>query len=199
MTDESISDATETVRDISEKQDTISYEVHRKLLGQRKTDQAKMKDLEAKINSFVTEKTQNEEKKLAEQGEYKKLVENRDAEIARLNSENNEYKTSFDKAIKLSAFRDRLGGTVDNSQYYDFVNVDNIVIDPESGTVDDASVEMVVNEFKQNHSKLFTPKGGKVLPSDAPSTNDPTLKPFEKLSEDEKMKIRMGIVKDKFY
>ncbi len=181
MTDESISDAPEAVRDISEKQDTVSYEVHRKLLGQRKTDQAKMKDLEAKINSFVTEKTQNEENKLAEQGEYKKLVETRDAEIAKLNSENNEYKTSFDKAIKLSAFRDQLGGTVDNNQYYDFVNVDNIVIDPESGTVDDASVEMVVNEFKQSHSKLYTPKSAKVLPNNAPSTTEtPQITPSNK-------------------
>ena len=171
MTEEtSVSDTAELVRDGSETKpvDTIAYETHKKLLAQRKSDQEKMRSLEQQLNEFISAKKMTEEQSLAEQGKYKELLEQRAKELEEAKKENAHYKNSFDKAIKLSAFRDQLGGTVDNSAYYDFVNVDKIVIDPETGVPDLSSVEDVVNEFKQKHSKLYTPRVSKALPNDAP-------------------------------
>lgn len=166
-----VSNAPETASGSTEnKPDTIAYETHKKLLSQRKSDQEKMRGLEQQLNDFVSAQRTSEENKLKEQGQYKELVDQREKEIESLRQENVNYKSSFDKAIKLSAFRDQLGGTVDNSSYYDFVNVDEIVLDAESGVIDMASVEQVVNQFKQTHSKLYTPRASKALPNDAPQT-----------------------------
>lgn len=176
MLDEnSVSDTPEVVRDASETKptDTIAYETHKKLLNQRKSDQEKMRTLEQQLNEFTTAQKTNEEKMLAEQGKFKELADQRTAELEEARRENANYKSSFDKAIKLSAFRDQLGGTVDNSAYYDFVNTDEIIVDPDTGAVDMGSVEAVVNQFKQSHSKLYTPKVSRSLPNDAPGNDAP--------------------------
>jgi hypothetical protein len=140
-------------------------------LNQRKADQEKLRAVETQLNELLTAKKQTEELKLKEQGKYQELVTEREKEIEALRQENLSYKSSFDKAIKLSAFRDQLGGTVDNSAYYDFVNVDKIIVDPDTGVPDMSSVAEVVNEFKQKHSKLYTPKVSRALPNDAPKDN----------------------------
>lgn len=177
----SVSNATESVSNESEtKPETINYDTHKKLLNQRKSDQEKMRNMEQQLNEFMQAQKANEENKLKEQGKFQELVIEREKEIADLKNENINYKTSFDKAVKLSAFREQLGGTVDNSSYYDFVNVDEIVLDPDTGVVDNSSVESVVNQFKQTHSKLYTPKVSKALPNDAPRGPTTSIPPRNK-------------------
>lgn len=176
LEENSVSDTPEVVRDATENKptDTIAYETHKKLLNQRKGDQEKLRNLEQQLNEFITAKKTSEEQMLAEQGKFKELADQRTRELEEARQENANYKSSFDKAVKLSAFRDQLGGTVDNSAYYDFVKTDEIVVDPDTGVIDLASVEAVVNQFKQSHSKLYTPRVSKSLPNDAPSTNVPS-------------------------
>ena len=165
----SVSNTPDQVRNESEnKPETIAYETHRKLLSQRKSDQEKMRGMEQQLNDLLNANKEAEEAKLREQGKWEDLAGQRENKIKELEQENLGFKDSFDKAVKLTSFRDQLGGTVDNSSYYDFVNVKDIVIDPETGVVDTASVEQVVNQFKKDHSKLYTPKVSKSLPANAP-------------------------------
>lgn len=175
MTEEtSVSDTPEIVRDASEEKptNTIAYETHKKLLNQRKGDQEKIRNMEQQLTEFMNAQKQTEEQKLLEQGKLQELVELKEKELQEARQENSAYKSDFDKAMKLSAFREKLGGTVDHNDYYKFVNTDKIILDPEAG-VDEESVEAVVNQFKQEHYKLYTPKVSKSLPNDAPATNTP--------------------------
>jgi len=170
MDEQGVSDTAETVRDESaNKQETIAYDTHKKLLNQRKADQERMKAMEQQLNEYKLAQKSIEEQKMVEQGKYKELVQEREKELEAIRQENLSYKKSFDKAIKISAFREKLGGIIENSAYYDFVNVDAIIIEPETGMVDMASVDAAVNQFKKEHPRLYTPKTSRTLPTDAPA------------------------------
>ena len=53
----------------------VKYETYRKTVGAEKKLRAKVKEYEDKLNQIASEKEEAEKEKLAEQGEYKKLLE----------------------------------------------------------------------------------------------------------------------------
>jgi len=178
----SVSNTPELVRDESvNKPETIAYDTHKKLLGQRKSDQEKMRGLEQRVADLVNANEEAEEVKLKEQGKWQEMAGRSETKVKELESEILGYKDSVNKAVKLTSFRDQLGGTVDHPSYYDYVNVDEIMIDQETGVVDTSSVEQVANQFKKEHPKLYTPKVSKSLPADAPqATGNMTTTPTNK-------------------
>lgn len=177
----------EIVSDNSQMKDQVSYETHSKLLGQRKRDLEKMKELESLVQGFQGQKKQDEESKLVEQGEYKKLLEARELEITNLRQENTEHAKHMTEAHKLNAFREKLPGTIKNSAYYNFVNMEAILIDPETGIVDEASVSEEVNTFMKDHYSLVKSESKTALPNNA--TKDIAPKTINDLSREEQIKL----------
>jgi len=173
---------TESVSDDSVDK-SVKYETHQKLLSQRKNDQAKIQELQAQMQSFMEERKQAEEAKLHENEEYKKLVEIRTAELEAVKSEKDQLLQSVNDSLKLNAFVEKLPGKIKNSKYLSFVNIDDVVLSPDTREVDAASLDVVVSKFMEEHADLVdTGKVGK-LPSNAgnPTLNTANLSPDERL------------------
>ena len=117
------------------------------------------------------------EKKLREQGEYKQLLTQREEALklkdVELEEEKKKSRLANDtllEARKLSAFENKLGGRLKNDKYLSFVNTQGIVIDPETGDLDSASVESTVKNFLGEHKELVNFQAGR-MPNYAGGSN----------------------------
>lgn len=158
------------------KSKTVSYDDHKRLLDDAMKFKAKLKETEAKLSEFEKSKKDAEEKKLAESGEFQKLIQIKESKIGELESklggleENlSGLKKSLFDAAKLNAVRDRLPGTVKNPAYMNFIDVDAVAINPETNEIDLDSVDRVVDIFVRNHPDLLK-TDPKRLPGDAART-----------------------------
>jgi hypothetical protein len=148
----------------------VSYTTYKKTLTQLKNLQEKHRESESLLMQYQQKEKENEQKRLEEQGEYKKLLELERQKLNQYEQERDQYKNKLINAHKLNAFNEKLPSKISRPEYYDFVDTDSIVIDPETGMVDDSSVDNAVNSFMQNHYQLLDTK--KVpMPSNSPSAS----------------------------
>ena len=147
----------------------VSYSTYKKTLSQLKNLQEKYKEQGLTLNSFVEKEQQLEQKRLEEQGEYKKLLDLERQKLSQYEQERDSYKNKLITAHKLNAFNEKLPSKIANPKYYSHVPVDDILIDPETGLVDDSSVDSVVSSFIKEHPTLLETKSNP-MPSDAPGT-----------------------------
>lgn len=173
------------VSDSNEQQksnDVVDYKTHKRLLGQYKQNQKKTKELEqrlAELSEFEQKMSKIEEEKLRSEGNWNKLLEQREEKIKGLSEQLNElkekesyYKKNLDDMVKLNAFTNALGGKLKKQDYYSFVDTDKIVINPDTGTIDSDSLAEYANEFSNNFKELIEFNSAK-LPNDAPKGSKP--------------------------
>lgn len=158
----------EGVRETSE---TVSYDTHKRTLAQRAKLKEERDALNAELEKFRQAEREREEAKLKEQGEYKKLLEAKEERIRQLEGNTREYEQRFVNAHKLNAFKEALGAGLRKPEYYDFVELEKIVIDPDTGLVDHDSLAPVVDDFRTKYDELVD-RGArsKELPNQAPPT-----------------------------
>ena len=173
-----VSSGNESVKETpdNESNDTVSYATHKRLLNQKKKTEERLAEYETRFAEMEKAKKVEEEQLLKEQGEYKKLVGLREQKIdevvqekERILKERDEYKKAINDTFKLQAFYEKLPGKITNQQYLNFVDLDSIAYDPETGNVDEQSVDMVVNQFMEKHPKLVEPSKIAKLPSGYPA------------------------------
>jgi len=157
-----------------DKKEVVSYDTHKKLLGQRKADQLKLKQLEEQLESFTQKQQQAEEAKLAEQGEYKKILSVREEELRKERELRQSTEKQINDAYKLNAFYSKLPGKIPRKEYLSFVDLDSIALNPETRDVDMESVQQVVNRFMEDHPTLVKLNDDRRLPADAPKNNSPS-------------------------
>jgi vacuolar-type H+-ATPase subunit I/STV1 len=158
-----------------EKKDVVAYETYQKTLAQEKNLRAKTQELESELNSLKNAQREAEEAKLNEKGEFKKLVELREQEIEKLREkisfvekDRDGYKGNLDDTYKLQAFYDKLPGKIKRKEYLGFVDLESIIVDPETGDIDSSSVQNVVSGFIERHGDLIESSKFGGLPADAP-------------------------------
>ena len=61
------------------------------LLGQRKADQEKLKELQAQLGTFQSEKKKLEEEKMKHEGNFKALLDSREKELQELGAKLKDY------------------------------------------------------------------------------------------------------------
>jgi hypothetical protein len=164
----------EVSQSVDDAQETVSYQQHKRLLAQRKADQLKAKEMAEKLAEYERRDAERQESLLKEQQKYKELAELKEQKLKEYEAREHEREKALMDGAKLNAFKELLPGQVTNKSYYAFVNLDAIEIDPETGVVDQDSVEKQVNEFVTHHRGLFTPNTGARLPHEAPERNEPT-------------------------
>ena len=157
--------------------DTVKYSSYQKVLHQKKKGDeqlAQERQANAKLEAKIAEmelKAQNAEaEKLEATGKTTELLEitrqqleaERQAKKEVL-AEIDQVKRSEEETWKLQAFYSKLPGKIERTEYLAHANIDSIVYDRESRSCDEASVELVVNEFMKQHGRL-------VKPVDAPKT-----------------------------
>jgi uncharacterized protein YhaN len=155
------------------KKDQVSYETYQKLLSQRKKDQERLATLEKEQAELLDRKKQDEEHKLNEKGEYKKIIELRESKISELSSKISELENgakNLEEQLtarkKLEAFLTKLPARLIDKDYLRLVDFDEIIVDPDTREVDNESLDNAVNSFVKKHGRLLeTKKTG--MPNDA--------------------------------
>lgn len=143
----------------------VSYETHKKLLSQRKADQAKAKDLEEKYNALLAEKQANEEQALAEQGKFKEMFEKERQQSQILQDQMREAANRELKFKKEIALKSMLG-TLKKDDYLVFADINAIQLS-DDGQIDIESVKEVAEKFQNDHPHLLLQESAS-LPNGAP-------------------------------
>jgi len=152
----------------SERDDALSSKS--RILEESKNFKEKYQEFKAKEEAQARAKTKADEDRLAEKGEYKLLLEQRDAqlneskqELADLQAELITSKESVSNLKKAGALEKALGGKLKNSKYWSHVDFGKIAINPDTGAIDEASLTQVASDFKENFKELIDfNKGGKM-------------------------------------
>lgn len=160
-------------------QDTVSYETHRKLLAEKKQLQERFQESQnalAQLQGDVEAKTQRE---LEEQNRFKELFEMTKAENESLKTSISERDQQLADAFKLDAFNKALGDRKIDRKYSGFIDTKNILIDPESNTVDQLSAQKEVERILTEYPEIVRSSGAKPLPSGAPQGTSSVKRPTQ--------------------
>lgn len=171
----------------AEKKEDLNLGEYKKLLGQLKKTKEENKsllekigqfgELKEKLSKFEQENAQKVEGELVQKGEFKKLLELREAEIANLKkglqdreSEVTNYKKDLHDTWKANAIQNALPGKIKKPEYFSFIDFDQVVIDPSTGKVDPQSVVKVAEDFMKNYGDLVDTTHVKGMPGKAPGS-----------------------------
>lgn len=164
----------------------VSYETFDKLLNQRKKDREKLDTYEKQLQELSGWKKQIEESESIKKGEYEKILTTYKTENETLKSKLSEVQRSIVDGQKYNAFLDKLPGRLDRNEFLQFVDIEKIAIDPETGVVDEKTVQATVDNFVKNYGKLITATNSKSLPShDRIGEVGNQVKSVKKLSDEE--------------
>lgn len=162
------------VSDVTPK-NSVSYDTYKRVLEQRKKDQADKELLAARLAEFEAEKSRIEEEKARQEGNWKSLVESRDLRLKQLEEERNQamakaaaHEETLSNAVKLNVFQNKLGGRLKKSEYLSFVDTTKIPVDPETGAVDDNAAEQYAREFAKNFRELVVFDDAGKMPNGSP-------------------------------
>lgn len=142
--------------DVSDK-DPVKYATYRKLLNQHKNTRSELDELRA----F---KQQKEEEEALAKGEFDKILRAREEQIAELKGKLDSIDRDMTDGQKLQAFLDRVPGKIKRQEYMSFVDLESIAINPDTGKIDEVSLEREVGKFVKEFPDLIQPASGKTLP-----------------------------------
>ena len=145
------------VSDISDQKDVVSYETHRKLLGEKKKIQERLAELE---KAELTRKEQS----LKEQERYKELLDLKEKALLETQSRLELMESQRAEARKLDAFLKCVNGQI-NEKYWGLVPLDKIIVDKETGEIDKTSVTQLVQEYQNNFPETIISKDRPGLPN----------------------------------
>ena len=169
---------------------SVSYETHRKLLGEKKRRDEELAEVKRQLDSMLKEKQEAEEKRLLETNEFKTLYESQKEKTMKLETELKTREERETNARKLNAFLKHLGGSVED-KYWVHIDIDKIAVNPETKEVDEMTVTKEIERFKATYPELIKKQGGGArLPSDAPQGSA-----VNKISYDEWKKLPLKEMK----
>ena len=168
----SVSDATTQASGIDEVSDettnqTVSFESHRKLLGEKKKQQAQLRDALAKLAEHETDRDAAETAKLEEQGRFKELLAAEQAKNSTLTQELGSYRTRVENSVKFNAIKKTLGADIPNvfSKLIDFSKVE---LD-DGGLPDEMSVTKMVEHIRTELPQIIVSQATRGnLPNESP-------------------------------
>ena len=167
-TSETPVESKETIQDKEpKKEDTVSYESYHKLLGEKKKRDAELAEYRKKEKDA-------EELKLKQSEEWKKLLELREQELQKERDEKTALKTTLEAGSKLQAFLKCIDGQVDQ-QYWGLVDLDNIVLNPETGLPDETSVKNAALDFQNKFALVIKKQNGISMPNQSPKGDSVNL------------------------
>jgi len=181
--------------DESTQDQVVSYETHRKLLGEKKKLAEDFQNIKARLETIEKEKEDAERKKMEEQGEYKKLLDQEREKSKTLETKLEEKDFTERNARKFAAVLNALGGNLD-PKFYDLIKYDGVIINPESNEIDQTSSQKIADEFKKTYPECVKKAAhGVSMPSNSPTGSNGSLSyaDWKKLPSSE-MKKRLGEV-----
>jgi hypothetical protein len=138
----------------------VSYDTYLKTLNEAKNAKKRLRELEELERA-------KSEAELAEKGEYKKLLSQRDEELNKLRSEMLENKKRDSDRRKLASILDGIGGDID-PKFYGLIDYDQVAIDPETGEIDQLSRAKAIESFRVKYPEILPNPRGPRLPHQEP-------------------------------
>lgn len=161
---------------------TVSYESHKRLLDQRKKDQEDLRAERSKREALEAKLAEDEQKKLEEQGNFKKISEDLKQKL----EEKEKNLFALDKKVKdsqkIAAFKSKLPGELSHKDFLSFVKIDAIQFDS-NGDIDENSVKAEVERFSSIYPDVIKRKSEADLPNNKAeySSTKLTKEEYEKL------------------
>lgn len=149
----------ETQTTESEKPSTVSRDAYEKAVTEAKKAKERAQALEA-------EAKKREEAELEKNQEFKKLAESYKKESDEWKGKFEGLNTNILESRKLHALQGKLSGKLPQ-EYWSLVDLEQIVHDPDTGKVDEASVARYAKEFEKKHSRLIDKQSAGRLPHEA--------------------------------
>jgi hypothetical protein len=181
------------------KGDTVSRAAYDKAVSEAKAAKKRLAEIDAAHRSKT-------EADLKAKEDWKALAEQKEAEVADLLKQIEEKESKIkgfeirdEQATKLGAFLKTLAVPV-SEKVWQLLPLDQVVVNPESGKVDQTSVTKAVEKFKAEWPELLkTPKPG--MPNAAPPTGGAsegkmTYDAYLALPAEEMRKVKMSDIID---
>lgn len=167
--------------------DLVSEEWRKRILSEKKKVQEERDLLRA-------EKEERERKDLEAKGEYQKLLELAKAEADAAKNRLREIEEERLQGKKAAALLKALDNSLPD-KFYGFLNLDDVIIDPSTGEINQLSVTKAAEQFKTNYPELLIKRDGPRLPNNAPQgAGKLTREEWLKLPVDEMKKRRKELV-----
>lgn len=144
--------------DQSAAKDFVSLETHRRLLDEKKKQKALLDELLAK-------EKMREEEEARKRGDFQKIELGLKEELEVERQKRISLENMFTNGRKLNAVTEALGGNIE-PKWLKLLDVNDIVVHPETGEVDHMSVAKVAEAFRKEFPEAI--KKGPVLPSQHP-------------------------------
>lgn len=150
----SVSDTTQNDSVVLEKKETVAYETFAKLLNETK----KTKELNKEL---LEEKRIASEKKLLDEKNYKELYESSEKRAKENEDRANKVSEELNNGLKINRFEKVLGGKID-PVYYGHIPFEKMIIDAETGAINEDSIKLAASDFAKKHPKLIEFSVGKM-------------------------------------
>jgi len=149
--------------------DKVAYETYRKTKKEVDLYKSKVAEQSERLKNYELLEEQAEQKRLEDAGNYQKANELREAKFKELEANYQNLQRDISDSKKLQSVLTRLPTELENPDYASFIKYDDVVVNPETGEVDEESAEAIANDFIKRHHKLLKPTTKSRLPNEAAS------------------------------
>lgn len=178
--------------------DSVAYDTYRKVLSEKKKRDEQLSSIQAELESLRAQQKEREEAELKDQNRWKELYESLHQENSQLKSSLSEKDQRWESAIKLDSFYRALNGRVIDSKYAGFIDTSKILLDPETGEVDQTTVQREVERIQKEYPEIIKGGQAKSLPAQAPQgVHSGGVKSLKDLSKAEKMAMLSKAIRRK--
>lgn len=147
--------------------DKVDYSKYRELLDEKKKVQARERELATKVENYEKAQKEKEEDAAKKRGDYESLIKTREEEINNLKSKLTTFEERQVHVKKVGSFLKTAGSDIDE-KWLRLVDPNEIIVNPETGEVDQMSVAKAVDSFKKTWPEAFKKPGAR-FPADAPN------------------------------
>lgn len=174
---------------------TVAYETHKKLLAEKKKRDEEVSSLANQLKELQAKERERVESDLKAKEDWKKYAELKDKEVFEMKKQVEQKDSLILTSIKRGAVKAAINGDVPD-KYMGLIDVSKVVINPETGMPDPASVQEVARHFEQEHKLVILSKDGKTgLPNDAAAASKKmTVSEWNALGTSKEMKARFNDV-----
>lgn len=152
-----------------ESKEVVKHDTFQRVLRQKKTLEEKLSKFEKQMQEIQMKEELDKQESLKNQKKFEELALSLEKKLSEEIKEKETFKKNWLDSHKIQAVIDRLPAKPKRPEYYNFIDIDKIEVDVETG-INQESVDLVANEFIANYGELLDRKASKDLPNDAPSS-----------------------------
>lgn len=142
-----------------EQKNQVAYETYTKVLDEKKSLAKKYEEMQKQFDEITKKSLEKEndwkglfELERKEKEEIKRVLAEKDSILG-------EYGERETTAKKFSVFKEKLGADIDK-RYFSLIDLDDVIINPETGLVDENSAILAAKKFSETYPEIVRPKVG---------------------------------------